>query len=349
MMEFQAENKEKIKYLLGEATEIEREAVEERMFADEDFFAGLLELENDLTDAFVRGKLSETDTLRFEKSLSKFPERHEKIKNAAALREFIRLENVSPKVSKTETAGFWDKIRAFFTSNPFAAQAVFAGILILLTVCTSFLVYDRYRMNQQLADLKNKREVEQNQKENELQNQLNAIREREVNLQKQLSENQTKLDNSQKQTENLQNEIEREQTEKRRLEKELEDLRRKRPEQIPNPLNNKIAPSNPVFASISLFSAAGGKGLDEVGYLEIGGNISRIRLILKLPPENSAKKFAVRLNEANITSNVKTRNGKTLIVTIPSNNFKIGAENRVTIAGENGENYNYYIVITKEK
>lgn len=345
MTEFRAENKEQLNYLLGELSENEREAVEERMFADEDFFAGLLELENDLTDAFVRGELSENDSQRFEKSLNKFPERREKVKNAAALQKFIRLENDSPKTA--ESVGFWEKIRAFFSGNAFASQMVIAGLLLLMTIGAGYLLYDRYRLNQQIADLKNKQDAESQQKENDLQNQLNAIREREENLQKELSENQTKLDNSQEKTENLQNQIEREQAERRRLEKELEELRRNRPNQIPESPNDKTAPPQTVFASVFLSPSAGSKsGGEKIGYLQIGKDVSSVRLTLQIPPENTAKKFSVSLNGAKIISNVNLRNGKTLNINIPANRFKKNAENRITAEAANGgESYDYYLAV----
>lgn len=346
MMEFQAENKEQLSYLLGESSENEREAVEERMFADGDFFADLLELENDLTDAYVGGELSEIDKRRFENSLNKFPERSEKIKNAAALQEFVRLENDSPKVVETETVGFWDKIRAFFAGNAFASQMVIAGLLMLMTIGAGYLLYDRYQLNQQLAELKKSQDIETQQKENELQNQLNSIREREENLQKQLSENQTKLDNSQEQTETLQDEIRREQAEKQRLEKELEELRRKRPNQVPESPNNKVAPPKTVFASVFLSPIAGSKGGSEkIGYLQIGKDVSSVRLTLQIPPENKAKKFAVSLNGAKISSSVNLRNGKSLTVNVPASKFKKKAENRITITAASGESYDYYLVV----
>jgi TolA-binding protein len=345
MTEFQAENKEQLSYLLGELSKNEREAVEERMFADEDFFADLLELENDLVDAYVGGGLSENVRLRFEKSLNKFSERREKIKNAAALREFIRLENDSSKVS--ETVGFWERIRAFFAGNAFGMKAVFAGLLILLTIGTAYLLYDRYRLNSELAELKNKQDIEQQQKESELQDQLNAIREREENLQKQLSENQTKLDNSQEQTENLQNQIEREQAEKERLEKELEDLRRKRPNNIPESPKNKVSPPQTVFASVLLSPIAGSKGGGEVGYLNIGKDVSSVRLTLQVPAENTAKKFSVSLNGAKFGSNVNLRNGRLLVVNIPASKFKMNAENRITATAVDGGSFDYYLVIER--
>lgn len=343
MTEFQAENKEQLNYLLGEMSENERVAVEERMFADEDFFADLLELENDLTDAFVSGELSESDSQRFEESLNKFPERREKVKNAAALREFIRLETDSPKAQ--ETVGFWDKIRTFFAGNAFASQMVIAGLLILMTIGAGYLLYDRYRLNQELTELKNKQDNETQQKETELQNQLNAIREREENLQKQLTENQTKLDNSQEQTETLQNQIEREQSEKQRLEKELEELRRKRPNAIPESPKEKVSPPKTVFASVLLSPIGGSKGGGEVGYVKIGKDVSSVRLNLQIPPENKAKKFAVSLNGAKISSNVNLRNGKTIIVTVPANKFKIGSENRITATAVDGGSFDYYLVV----
>lgn len=348
MAEFRAENNEQMKYLLGELSENERVAVEERMFADEDFFADLLELENDLTDAFVRGGLSEFDGQRYEKSLEKFPERREKLANAAALREFIRLENEKGEVI---SAGFWEKIHSLFAVNSFATQAAFAALLLMMTIGAGYLLYDRYRLNQQLAELKKRQNIEQQSKENELENQLNQIREREKTLQAELSNSQTELDNKQTQTAELQAKIESEQAERQRLEAELADLRRKRETQIPESPKNKIAPPQTVFASVFLSSVSGGKGGGggDIKYLEIGKDVSNIRLTLEIPAENTARKFSVDLNGAKVISNVNLRNGKTVVVSIPAKKFKFGGENRVTVKASDGGSFDYLLIVEKRK
>lgn len=347
MTEFRAENKEQIKYLLGEMSENEREAVEERMFADGDFFADLLELENDLTDSFVRGRLSEVDRQRYEKSLEKFPERREKLANAAALREFIRLENDSANI---ETVGFWEKVRAFFAVNSFAAQAVFAALLLMMTISAGYLLYDRYRLNQQLAELKNKQDVQQQSQETELEKQLDEVREREKTLQAELSNSQTELNNKQTQTVELREQIASEQSERQRLEKELEDLRRKRENQTPDSPKNKSAPPQTVFAGVFLSSVSGGKGgSTDVKYLEIGHDVSNIRLTLQIPPESMARKFSVSLNDAKVISNVNLRNGKSVMINIPANKFKFGGENRITLNAVGGGSFDYLLIVERRK
>ena len=345
-MEFQAENQEQLKYLLGESSEIEREAVEERMFADGDFFADLLELENDLSDAFVSGRLLEVDRQRYEKSLARFPERRENLLNAWALHEFIRLETNS---SVTETVGFFEKIRAFFSTGSFATRAMFAALLLMLTIGTGFLLYDRYRLSQQLANLKNDQNVEQQQRENELEKQLEEIREREKTLQARLSNSQTELDDSQTQTVELREKIESEQAQRQRLERELENLRRKRENQTPNSPKNNAAPPPPLFAGIFLSPVSGGKGTDDIKYLEIGKDVSNIRLTLQIPPENTARKFSVDLNGLKVISNVSLRGGKTVVVSISANKFKFGGENRITLNSADGESFDYLLIVERRK
>lgn len=52
------------------------------------------------------------------------------------------------------------------------------------------------------------------------------------------------------------------------------------------------------------FNRIAAKMEGEVGYLEIGKDVSSVRLTLQIPAENKAKKFAVSLNGAKISSNV---------------------------------------------
>ena len=59
--------------LLGEALpESEQAEIEERYFTDDVYFDRLLALEDDLIDSHIRGTLSESETIRFERHFLEF-------------------------------------------------------------------------------------------------------------------------------------------------------------------------------------------------------------------------------------------------------------------------------------
>lgn len=57
------------RYLLGQAIDEERSAIQERLFRDEDFFDRVKVFEQDLIDAYVRGELSPADREQVKKTL----------------------------------------------------------------------------------------------------------------------------------------------------------------------------------------------------------------------------------------------------------------------------------------
>ncbi len=74
-----------IRYILGELTENEQTQVEEKYFADEEFLQEVRAARDDLVDAYVRGKLSEADRLRFEKRMNEVPSLRAKVEFAEVL------------------------------------------------------------------------------------------------------------------------------------------------------------------------------------------------------------------------------------------------------------------------
>lgn len=82
------------RYLLGQLAEDEREHVEEKMMADNEFFNAVLLAEDEMIEEYVQGELSESDREGFEASFLSTPEGRQQVAYAKALGKFVK--DVSP-------------------------------------------------------------------------------------------------------------------------------------------------------------------------------------------------------------------------------------------------------------
>jgi len=121
------------RYLLGPAPPEERAEVEHAYLSDPDQFEQLNEAENDLIDAYVRGRLSAADRKEFEKHYLSSPPRRERVQFAAALAE------VSRELKQSEAAAepsFWNRLRSLFSEPVLRwqwslAAAAFTAVLVI--------------------------------------------------------------------------------------------------------------------------------------------------------------------------------------------------------------------------
>ncbi|MBX7221582.1 MAG: hypothetical protein K1Y36_16650 [Blastocatellia bacterium] len=74
-----------VRYLLGQTSEVEREAVEARFFEDDDFFGELKAVEDELIDAFLANQLPAEQREQFEREYLRLPERRQKVELHRAL------------------------------------------------------------------------------------------------------------------------------------------------------------------------------------------------------------------------------------------------------------------------
>jgi len=77
------------RYLLNDLSEAERAQVQERLFADDDFFETLLDVENDLVDAYAQAELPPRERGQFERHWLSTPARREKVRHARALLSIV--------------------------------------------------------------------------------------------------------------------------------------------------------------------------------------------------------------------------------------------------------------------
>lgn len=338
------------RYLFHESSETERDALEERFFEDDAFFYELVDLENNLVDQYARGELASNDRARFERSLPKSPERREKLANAAALQKYIVEEKQTAAapvaVVAEEKQSVWQSISNYFSFRMPMMQMATGAMMILLMLGTGFLLYERTRINQELADLRSEqtgRAAEFKQQENSLLEQIKLSREREEDLRNQVNTERGQSDI-------LNAEFERERSEKERLERELENLRRERENLSPVQPGGNQSPA-PMIATVILAPLAGGKGGGEVKTVRVNRNTAKVSVTLQIPKESTAETFSVKLEGVSVAENLKpraTRSGNKFIsISLSSQQLPPDKENLVTVTGNDESRYNYVFRIQK--
>lgn len=333
------------RYLFHEASETERERLEQRFFGSDEFFFELIDLENDLTDRYARGALETADRVRFERSLPKAPERREKLANAAALQKFFAEEKQTTTVSAGAKIGekhsVGQSVANFFNFRMPVLQLASAALVVLLAVGAGFLLFERARINQELAQMRagsgeNARANEFEQREKSLREEITQAREREQNLQNQITDERGQSDI-------LDNQLERERREKLRLESELETLKREKAKLPDKP--KEVEPPAPVVATIFL-SPISGKGIvSGAKTIQLSKNTREISATLQIPKESTATNFSVKLEGAALAENLKpqkTAQGSRFIsIAIDTQRITPEKENLLIVTGDDDSRYNY--------
>ena len=138
-------------FLLGGLSRGERDEVEERLFADPEYFRQFRAAEDDLTDEYLYGDLDADERERFETYFLSTPERRESLRVARALKQYITKNAVAPAgeladaaeladaparanvvpVLRPEKKSFFDLLRAPALRFSLAAAAVLIVALVL--------------------------------------------------------------------------------------------------------------------------------------------------------------------------------------------------------------------------
>ena len=147
-------------YVLGELREPSRLDVEERLVTDPDFFEALGMTEDDLTEEYVEGTLSATDTECFERH---YLTTHERRQDLAFFRQLK-----SYAVEQRPTVRLADRLRLndLFRFHPLWSS-VAAGVFILLVGGNLALLLGNYRLQGQFDHVR-----AEHQREGELRLQL---------------------------------------------------------------------------------------------------------------------------------------------------------------------------------
>lgn len=306
-------------YLYGELSEAEAQAIEERLFADEEFFYELNCLENDLIDKYAQGRLNNEELKRFEKSLTKSDERRIQVKNARALHRYIkeRKSATTPViVLENQARPVGSPLFSLFGFQSSVMRYAMVGLLIFLGIAGVWLLYDNSRIRQELARVQNKHIEDARQQIESLQRQINEQKGRNEELLAQMSERDSRL---------------------RQLEQELETLRRH---------NQTLA----FIAPPTIRLAGGSRGRAEPELINYDTKSVTVRL--QIETEIDYESYQIRENQKTIHENLKAlidSGKKYLDVTLPARTITFSVWGIDRTRGAEKEIATYDLVVKKKK
>jgi len=140
------DEKQIVKFLLGQLAEDKRAGVEDRMFSDDRFYEQVLAIQEELADDYVLENLTPERRLHFEKNFLRSPRRRERVAFASAFTRALDTQSLSYSVNDTsETRTSSRKGWSLFglANRPQFALAALATALVLLIAATGLFVQNR--------------------------------------------------------------------------------------------------------------------------------------------------------------------------------------------------------------
>lgn len=209
------------RYLLGQSSDEESQALEERFLANDEFFDEMVALEDELYYEYSDGELNAAERSAFEQRFLRAHEDRNKAAFAGTLvaitAELAAESTIAQRAIVTEEhVPFWKSIGAFFGFSGSVLQYGMAAASLLLLLGFSFAIYQNINLRREVAALDAER-IGQRQEQDriiaEKQNQQAEI-ERELEVERaRASQNESRID-----------EIE---TERAKLQSEIDEARRK--------------------------------------------------------------------------------------------------------------------------
>jgi len=298
-------------YLFGEMNAQDHEMFESAVVESDDLYFAVVERENELVDRYAARSLDANTSKRFERSLSAFPARRQKLANAQALRTYIAETNQSVPAEASEP--WYRKLGFAFRAPAFAAAAL--G-LILLGLIGALVVQNR---NQSAALAKLQNSTTQNAN-------LDELKKREAELQEILESERAAAGD-------LTSDLETERLRRTKLEADIKELRK----QVTNSKPSTDPPIVPTIGTIVLSSATGDGGET----VSLNSNQERISVKVTLPSNGDASpSVTAKLNGETVGGTMKpqasAKGVRSITFSVPASRFSIGT-NRVEIFDAKGK------------
>jgi len=155
------------RYLLGELSEQEQAALEQKYFRDQSVFNQVLKVESELLDAYSRGQLSTETREQFENSYLNHPSRRRRVEFAKALttrideREAARTQVAQP----TSSVSWWQSVLNPFGGDRPKLRFALALAAVLVVLSGVWIVVNNLRRQQQPTPIQAKRENDEPRKQ----------------------------------------------------------------------------------------------------------------------------------------------------------------------------------------
>lgn len=136
------------RYLLGELTEEDQQALEERLMTDSGYFERLQLLEDELVDDYARGTLTPGEETKFDSFFLRTPDRCQKLRFASALKRYVSTatpaKDSEPVRNDPRVMSSWQLLKlSLFGRNPLLGYSLAAALLLI--VLGGAWSVDRYR------------------------------------------------------------------------------------------------------------------------------------------------------------------------------------------------------------
>jgi hypothetical protein len=171
------------RYLLGELTEPEQTALEEKYFTDPQIFDQVVSAETELVDDYARGRLSPQMRQRFEQAYLAHTQRRERLRFAEALAARLDQVDASGVAAKQSirVESWWARFSSLLLGEQRALAFSMMLVVLFLTLGSVWLVFKARRAGQELAQTQ-AQQAAQEQRERQLQQQLADERTRNQEL-----------------------------------------------------------------------------------------------------------------------------------------------------------------------
>ena len=166
------------RYLLGELSEAERDALEEKYFADPQVFDQVLKAESELLDNYVRGRLSKNAREQFERAYLTDPVRRERVKFAEALATRIDQTEASQTVAvhKADHVSLLQRWQSLLVTlrGRRLALSVSIALVVLIAIGGLWSFIESRRLRRELAETQ-AAQAEQERRAREMEEQRAAL------------------------------------------------------------------------------------------------------------------------------------------------------------------------------
>jgi hypothetical protein len=162
-----------MRYLLGDLPEAEKAALEENYFNDPQVFEQVVQVENQLLDAYVRGQLTQSIRNRLEAHYLADPGRRERLKFARTFVGTLDQVNSSGLVAVSTTAeqSWWHSLIPSWPARQWAMASFVAAASLLILFGFFWLLSTNRRLRRELQAAEAQRSSEI-QRKNELAQQI---------------------------------------------------------------------------------------------------------------------------------------------------------------------------------